>query len=39
MQEAVILKCVLYVILVLCYVVMFYVRKTLGMKELVTMNN
>ena len=38
MQEDVILKSVLYVICVLCYV-MCYVTKTLGKKELVTMNN
>ena len=37
MQEDVILK-VLYVICVLCYV-MCYVLKTLGKKELLTMNN
>ena len=38
MQEDVILKCVLCVICVLCYV-MCYVIRTLGKKELVTMNN
>ena len=38
MQEDVILKCVLYVICVLCYV-MCYVSKNLGKKELVTLNN
>ena len=38
MQKGVILKCVLCVICGLCYV-MYYVIKTLGKKELVTMNN
>ena len=38
MQEDVILKCVLYLIYVSCYV-MCYVCETLGKKELVTMNN
>ena len=38
MQEDVILKCVLYVICVLCYV-MCYVSKNLGKMELVILNN
>ena len=37
MREDVILKCVYYVICVLYYV-MCYITKTLGRKELVTMN-
>ena len=38
MQEGVILNCVLCVICVLCYV-MYFVIKTMGKKELVSMNN
>ena len=38
MQEGVILECVLCVICVLCYVLCYFI-KTLGKKELVTMNN